>query len=216
MIKYSSIEGSIMVDGHAIISAANLRHIGGNFVSKTSERIYVPNLMTVGGHIHLMHSFLLKAPRLRHVGGNVMLAGYVPPSLETVGGRLGVSWSLSLHAPKLKHVGGYFIPHKCTELIVPSLETVGYGLLVTHAATRIDAPKLHSVGGDFLAGMVSEIRAQLLRSVRGDLDTRSATDFYHSDIRVGGEWTYSPMAAENWLRRQRARIAMRGDGPLYL
>jgi hypothetical protein len=214
---YCGIDGSFVVDGNAMICAANLRHIGGHFISKTAERIYVPNLKTVGGRVGLMHSFLFNAPRLRHVAGNVMLAGYMPPALETVGGRLGVSWSFAFRAPNLKHVGGCLVPHKCTELVVPLLETVGCGLFVSHAARIIDAPKLRSVGGDFLAGLVGEIRARLLRSVSGDMDTGSAKGFYHPAIKVGGTWTVCPGAVEDWTRREAARQAMRGNqGPLYL
>lgn len=214
---YCGIDGSFVVDSNAIICAANLRHIGGHFISKTAERIDMPNLKTVGGRVGLMRCFRLKAPRLRHVGGNVMLAGYMPPSLETVGGRLGVSWSFAFHAPKLKHVGGCFIPHKCTELVVPLLETVGCGLLVTHAATKIHAPKLRSVGGDFMADKVGEIRAPLLRNISGNLDTGSAKGFYHPAIRVGGEWTICPGSVEDWMLRAKAREAIRGNGgPLYL
>lgn len=214
---YCGIDGSFFIDGNAIIHAANLRHIGGHFLSKTAERIYVPNLKTVGGRVDLMRSFLLRAPRLRHVGGNVMLAGYMPPSLETVGGRLGVSWSFAFHAPKLKHVGGCLVPHKCTELIVPLLETVGGGLLVTHAATKIHAPTLRFVGGDFLAGSVADIRAPLLRSVTGDMDTSSARQYYHPAVKVGGQWTVCPGAVEDWVKREAARVAMRGNtGPLFL
>jgi hypothetical protein len=214
-MPYCGIDGSLIVSGNAIIHAANLRDIGGHVISDTNEQIYLPNLRTVGGRFELIRSFLIKAPRLRHVGNNLLLAGYVPPCLETVGGRLSVHWSFTFHAPRLKHVGGCLVPHKCTELIVPMLETVGGGLLLNHAATRIEAPMLRSVGGDFLAGTVGEIRARLLRSVSGDIDTRSAKQFYHPDIRVGGEWNYSPEAFEDWLRRKRVRLVLKGE-PFYL
>lgn len=210
-MTYCGIDGSLIITGNAIIHAANLRDVRGHVISDTNERIYLPNLRTVGGRFELVRSFLIKAPRLRHVGGNVILAGYVPPSLETVGGRLSVHWSFEFYAPKLKHVGGSLVPHKCTELIVPMLETVGGSLLLSHAATRIDAPQLRSVGGDFLAGLVGEIRARLLRSVSGDMDTRHAKGFYHPDIRVGGEWNYSPEAFEDWLRRKRVRMVLKGE-----
>lgn len=213
LTTYCGIDGSFVVDGNAIILAANLRHIGGHFISKTTEKVDVPNLTTVGGRVHLLCTFLLKAPRLRHVGGNVMIAGYMPPLLETVGGRLGVSWSFDFHAPKLKSIGGCFVPHQCTELIVPSLETVGCALLVTHAAKKIHAPKLRFVGGDFIAGLVGQIRAPLLRKVSGNLDTHSAKEFYDPSVEVAGEWLIFPGAVENWERRKAARLLIRGTSP---
>lgn len=214
---YCGVDGSFVVDGNAIILAANLRHIGGHFISKTAERVDVPILTTVGGRVNLMRTFLLKAPRLRHVGGNVMIAGYMPPLLETVGGRLEVSWSFDFHAPKLKSIGGCFVPHKCTELIVPSLETVGCAFLVTHAAKKIHAPKLRFVGGDFIAGLVGQIRAPLLRNVSGNLDSHSAKEFFHPGLDVGGVWLIFPGAEEEWEKRNAARLLIRGkSAPIFL
>jgi hypothetical protein len=214
---YCGIDGSFVVDSDAMICAANLRQIGGHFISKTAERIDVPNLKTVGGSVGLICCFLLKAPRLRDVGGNVTIAGQIPPKLETVGGRMGVYWSFDCHAPRLQHVGGCLVPHKSTKLVVPMLETVGGSLVMTHAATRIEAPRLCSVGGDFLAGSVAYIRAPRLRSVTGDMDTRSTPQYYHPAIKVGGQWTICPGAVEDWVMRAKARELMRAKGgQLYL
>lgn len=217
MIKYSGIEGSLIVNGKAVVQAANLRHVGGHLITHSNARIYLPNLASVSGNLEGMKGFFFKAPRLRVVGGNMMIAGLIPPKLETVGGRLGVYWSFECNAPRLQHVGGCLVPHKCTKLVVPMLETVGGSLVMTHAATRIEAPSLCSVGGDFIAGLVEQIRAPLLRNVAGNLDSNSAKEFYHPSIEVGGEWTVFPGAVKDWEKRKAARLAIRGSlGSLYL
>jgi hypothetical protein len=217
IIKYSGIEGSLIVNGNTVIHAANLRHVGGHLITQSNTRIYLPYLASVGGNLEVMGGFVLNAPRLRDVAGNMMIAGQIPPKLETVGGRLGVYWSFDCHAPRLQHVGGCLVPHKCTKLVVPMLETVGGSLVMTHAATRIEAPKLCSVGGDFLAGSVAYIRAPRLRSVTGDMDTSSTPQYYHPAIKVGGQWTICPGAVEDWVMREAARRTLRGDqGSLYL
>jgi hypothetical protein len=217
VIKYSGIEGSFIVNGRAVVHAANLRHVGGHLITQSNTRIYLPYLASVGGNLEGMKGFFFKAPRLRDVGGNVMIAGQIPPKLETVGGRMGVYWSFDCHAPRLQHVGGCLVPHKCTKLVVPMLETIGGSLVMTHAATRIEAPKLCSVGGDFLAGSVAYIRAPRLRSVTGDMDTRSTPQYYHPAIKVGGQWTICPGAVEDWVMRAKARELMRAKGgQLYL
>lgn len=217
MIKYSSIEGSLIINGSAVINAANLRHVGGHLVTRSNTRIYLPYLTSVGGNFETMDNFSIKAPRLRNVVGNMIIAGQIPPKLEFVGGRLGVDWSFECHAPRLRYVGGCLVPHKCTKLVVPLLETIGESLVMTHAATKVEAPRLCSVGGDFLAGSVAKIRAPSLRSITGDADTSSATDYYHPAIKVGGQWKAFPGLVEHWALRLKVIALIRGTGePLYL
>lgn len=216
-MNYSGIEGSFICASKVPVHAANLRHVGGHFAASTTHRIYLPYLASVGGNFEAPMSFFVNAPRLREVGGRVTIAEQLLPSLETVGGRLVAIWAYGFEAPKLKHVGGTMGLAKTEVLRVPVLETVGGGILLGSLAKKIDAPKLRSVGGDFLAGMATHIRAPRLRSVGGDLVTCWAGDFYHPAIRVGGHWEIHPKALEGWIRREAARVAIRGKGgPFYL
>jgi hypothetical protein len=217
MIKYYSIEGSLIVNGNAVIHAANLHHLGGHLITQSNARIYIPNLVSVRGNFEAMKGFLLKAPRLREVGGDMMVTGYVPPKLESVGGRLGVYWVFELNFTRLQLVGGSLMAPKAEVIIAPLLETIGGSFLANNSTRKVHTPKLRSIGGDFLIGSVTDLRAWLLRTIGGDMDTRCAKGYYHPAIRVGGQWTICPGSVEDWLMRAKVREVIRTKGgQLYL
>lgn len=65
---YHEIKGSVVVTQNVSVYAANLRHVGGDFIAKTSNhRIYLPRLQTVGGKIKVITDVLLRTPQLQKV-----------------------------------------------------------------------------------------------------------------------------------------------------
>ncbi len=209
MVKYVEIRGSLIAYNSQPIVAASLRYIAGDFSASTSNRIDFPNLVRVEGNCEAAASFRLHAPRLRSVGGRLKLSGELPPRLESVGRSLSTFWLFEFVAPNLKHVGGTLIPHKAETVHAPLLETIGGGFLVSDRTEKIEVPMLSSIGDDFLATHTTDIRAYRLRAIGGDMDTRSAKEFYHPAIRVGGDWTCDPDAIHHWVIREKARQALR-------
>ncbi len=189
-----------------------LRLIGGHFDGRTEHRIDLPNLVYVGGNFETPEAFSLHAPRLRIVRGRLKVAGTVPPKLESVGGSLSTFGCFEFKAPRLEFVGGALIPHKAKSVDAPFLEAVGGGFLLGDTTKRIRTPKLQAVGDDFYAGSAELIYAYRLRTVGGDLDTRSDPRYYHPAIRVTGEWYCNSDAIHYWIARTKALDALRGRG----
>lgn len=212
-ITYAEIKGSLVVSTNAKVHAANLRHVGGHLILRSSHKIYLPYLRTIGGKFECAKGFLLHSPRLREVGGACRLTGVVPPKLERVGGTMVSYWVFNWSAPCLKTVAGALLFHRAEIVMAPMLEGVMGNLVVDSLTRKMQMPKLKYIGGDFLADKVAGLRAPLLRSIGGDMDTGSAIDFYHPDIRVGGQWKIHPNALNNWVIRQTARKALRGPDP---
>jgi hypothetical protein len=211
-IHYAEIRGSLVAHRDRQLQAIALRSIGGNFCGPTKHRIYLPNLLHVGGNFEAAEGFPLHAPRLRTVGGRLKVSSSIPPMLQSVGGSLSAFWAFQFQAPKLRHVGGALIPHKAEFVDAPMLETIGGGFLVGDTTKRINTPMLRSIGDDFLAQSVEFIRAHRLRSVGGDMDTRSDPRYYHPAIRVTGDWFCNPNAIHYWVLRVKALEALRGKG----
>lgn len=209
-LHYAEIRGSLIAHRSWSLQAIALRSIGGHFHGPTNHRICLPNLIHVGGNFEAAEGFSLYAPRLRTVGGRLKVAGSIPPMLESVSGSLSAFWCFQFEALKLKHVGGALIPHKAESVDAPVLESIGGGFLLGETAKRIKTPMLQSIGDDFYAGSVEFIRAHRLRSVGGDMDTRSDPKFYHPALRVTGDWVCNPDAIHYWVLRAQALDALRG------
>ncbi len=212
-ICYAEIKGSLIVSTSVKIHAANLRRVGGHVIIRSSHKIYLPNLRTIGGKFECAKGFLLNAPRLREVGEACRLIGVVPPKLERVGGTMTSYWAFNWEAPCLKTVAGALLFHRAETVIAPMLEGVMGNLVVDSLTRKLTMPRLKYIGGDFLADNVTDLRAPLLRSIGGDMDTGSAVGFYHPDIRVGKSWKIHPTALNDWVIRQTARQALRGTDP---
>lgn len=208
-LTHSGIQGSLIVQGNAMIHAPSLRNVGGNLMSTTNKRVYLPNLRTVGGHFQFMHTFDLHVTRLQHVGGSAKVLGCIPSSLATVGKSLGVYWCFEVKSTCLKSVGSYLVLTKAETLCLPELETVGDSFLATSRTQVIYAQKLQSIGGDFLADAAHDIRTPALLSVGRNMDTTSAKRYYDPRIKVGGTWTTYPDDVADWNRRDMARKAMK-------
>lgn len=208
-IKYSAVDGNLVVLGNANIHAAGLRSVGGHLFTTTKKKIYMPYLHTVGTNCHVMKTFDLFVPRLRHIGGSAQLMGQFPPRLESVGGSLGLYWCFYAHSSSLKSIGDYLILTKADAIHLPELEAIGGSLLLTLLAKSIHVPKLQSIGGDFLAPCAERIYARALRSIGGSADTSRCKGFYSPHIRVGGEWITYPGDVEDWHRRNAARKALK-------
>ena len=208
-LNYTTIEGAFIVEGNASIHACNLRHVAGSFCSTTTKKVYLPNLVEVGRHYEMMHSFSVYAPRLRRVGGRLKTIGKIPPRLESTGESLALFWSFNAESKSLRHVGGYLILAKAEEVRFPKLESIGGRFLPSPLTLKIDAPRLAHIGGDFLASSAIKIITPALCYVGGSMDTMNAKYFYNPKIKVGGTWTTYPGAVEDWARRDAARRAMK-------
>lgn len=202
LIKYSGINGSLVVQGNSKIHAPSLRHIGGGVIISTNQRVYLPNLKTVGRCFEVLQTFGLHVPRLIHVGGMARILGCIPPRLTTVGKSLAVHWCISAESESLRLVGGSLTLDNAEAVNLAELEFIGGSFIVSHFASVINTPKLQGIGGDFLAKSVPDLRTPALRLVGGNMDTSSAKLFYRPRIKVCGTWIKCPGDLEYWKRRE--------------
>lgn len=216
MIRFAEVEGSLLMSSNTCLDAPHLRRLGGHLSTATKDRIHLPVLTDVGGNFDAPASADVDASQLARVGGRVRVYRRAPPGLVTVMGDYQIRWSYDIEAPHLVHVGGSIHPHKCTSIRAPKLECVGADLLTGITTSMLHLPCLRTVGGDWLAGAVREIHAPLLRSVGGTLDTRSASEYYHSSIRCGTQWHCHPDAKHSWLLREAIKNALRVDPSLEI
>ena len=198
-----------------MIHAPWLRVVEGSLMSTTSQRVCLPNLRQVNGHVDFMQTFDLRVPRLNHVGGQVKVMGCIPPLLKTVGKSLGVFWCFRAESDRLKCVGGNLFMTKAETVNLSVLETIGGSFLLNLKTQVIQTPRLQSVGGDFLVESAHILHARALKHVGGNLDSSSAKGFYHPRINVEGAWAICPGDAEDWWRRDAARKAMKSK-PILL
>ena len=209
LIKYSAINGSLLVLGNANIHAPCLLHVGGTLYSCTRSNVSLPCLVTVGRNLHIVKTFRVKAPRLSHIGGAANILGTLPPRLTTVGRSLCVYWCFEAEAPLLSAVGRNLVLSKAESVRFPVLTNIGGSFLLTSRMRSIEVPMLESIGGDFFAPSAVSIRSRALRYIGGNVDTTSAKEYFNPRICVGGEWLTYPGDQKAWARNEAARRALK-------
>ena len=133
-----------------------------------------------------------------------------------MGSRLALYGTQAYNAAKLKYVGGLFMIHRSENLTMRVLESIGGDFLFGGYTSEVRAPQLRSIGGNFLAIKVTELDIYRLRYVGGDMDTSSADQYYHPDVKLGGVWTIAPDAMANWVRRTQALELLQNQETPYL
>ena len=211
-LSYVGIEGSLVVNGDALIRASELRHVDGHFLADSTRKIYLPKLRTVGGFFDVCSSLMLVARQLREVRGDVLMVGRLPPLLRTIGGRCVVNHAPTLVAPHLKTIGKSLLLPKTEKVFLNNLESVGSELILP-IAQRIEARALRQVGSNFLAAQAETIVMPSLRVIGEDINSKSAKQFYNPKIKVGGSWTICEGAINDWIVRTLVRDALRGGNP---
>lgn len=216
LIPYSAIRGSVLSRGRASVFAASLQFVGGDFSANTKHTVHIPKLHTVGGDFRLTHSFKLTATSLHEIGGNLYLIGRLPPNLVVIRGRCIIQQAKCIRDNVLRYVGKSLFMSDLEHVHFPELESVGQDIVMVKA-TRIEARKLCNVGGLLQTGAAEIMLMPRLRYVGGDLDSRSAKEFFHPLLEVRGRWFIAPGAREFWVRRMHALELLKGkQGDLLL
>lgn len=211
MIPWCEVAGSIRVSKHAGISAPNLRAVGGHFITHTRSFVRLPNLRAVGGGLSVLSTSELQAPRLKHVGGSLLVYGFNLPALQTVGKRLWMRWTFEATAPQLRTVGGSLDLHVSSVFDAPNLRSVGGHLNMSRLTKKVCIPMLETIGGRFQAEAAEVIVAYHLNRIGGSINTRSAAEFYRSDLECNMSWDIHPKAKKTWETRQAIKRVFRNQ-----
>ena len=215
-LTWYEVRGSINIRSLEVVSAPNLRAVGGYIYSFTDSVVRLPNLLWVGGDCDFQGTLQLHATELTEVGGSLLVNECDLPNLRSVGNRLSGYWAGDLHLPKLRHVGGSMEIEGALRVIAPSLEWVCYDLNLSYFTTVFCANRLVEVGGSMDARSARIFRAAALRSIGDTLNTQAAHDFYRPQFEELALWAAHPDAERHWEMREAVRKSMRDLPQLWI